>query len=346
MVPGKSYYDILEVAPTATADEIRRAFREAIARYHPDKVQHLGREFQVLAEARSAELTTAYRTLTDPRQRAEYDRALEQERLRAAAAAGGGGPDVMGATGAPVGSGAASPFGGAAGAPFTGGSGEPFAGGTGVGVTGVSVEGGADGGAAPCSAGAGASAPTWGTDGAVGSSPVGEARTSRGEPRRPADAPPPTLFEAERASRDALLGRAALGRFRRAAELELGRFDTPEVAGFDVACAAKARLFSRAQTPLVVARFVSRLDGAAVTQAASAAARAAGREAHGVCVFLLGARLGSRVEISAALADQRRRRSPARVSIVAVDVRDWQALVPPDAPQVATALVQRLKEGK
>ena len=33
----------------ASADEIKRAFRQQIARYHPDKVQHLGKEFQALA---------------------------------------------------------------------------------------------------------------------------------------------------------------------------------------------------------------------------------------------------------------------------------------------------------
>ncbi len=69
----KSYYDLLEVAPTATAEEIKHAFRQQIARYHPDKVQHLGAEFREMAAVRAAELTRAYRTLTDPRLRAEYD---------------------------------------------------------------------------------------------------------------------------------------------------------------------------------------------------------------------------------------------------------------------------------
>ena len=42
-MPSKNHYDVLEVAPRAPADEIKRAFRAQIARYHPDKVQHLGK---------------------------------------------------------------------------------------------------------------------------------------------------------------------------------------------------------------------------------------------------------------------------------------------------------------
>jgi curved DNA-binding protein CbpA len=54
---------------------VKRAFRMLIARYHPDKVQHLGQEFQAMAAERAAELTEAYRILSDDGRRAEYDRA-------------------------------------------------------------------------------------------------------------------------------------------------------------------------------------------------------------------------------------------------------------------------------
>jgi curved DNA-binding protein CbpA len=73
--PLKDYYRLLEIAPTATTDEVKRAFRLQIARYHPDKVQHLGQEFQAMAAERAAELTEAYRILSDDGRRAEYDRA-------------------------------------------------------------------------------------------------------------------------------------------------------------------------------------------------------------------------------------------------------------------------------
>jgi len=68
---------MLEVAPTATADEIKRAFRREIARYHPDKVHHLGREFQEIAAVKAAELTQAYRILGDDSLRADYDAQLK-----------------------------------------------------------------------------------------------------------------------------------------------------------------------------------------------------------------------------------------------------------------------------
>lgn len=73
-----NHYELLGVSPLATAEEIKRAFRHEISRYHPDKVQHLGREFQVLAADRAADLTRAYRVLTDPEARAAYDEELRR----------------------------------------------------------------------------------------------------------------------------------------------------------------------------------------------------------------------------------------------------------------------------
>jgi hypothetical protein len=72
-----SYYDMLDVAPTAPAEDIKRAFRREIAKYHPDKVQHLGREFQEIAAIKAAELTQAYKTLSDESLRADYDAQLK-----------------------------------------------------------------------------------------------------------------------------------------------------------------------------------------------------------------------------------------------------------------------------
>jgi curved DNA-binding protein CbpA len=71
----KNYYELLGVSPNAPQDEIKRAFRAQIARYHPDKVQHLGQEFQAMAADRAAELTEAYRILSHEGRRGEYDRA-------------------------------------------------------------------------------------------------------------------------------------------------------------------------------------------------------------------------------------------------------------------------------
>jgi curved DNA-binding protein CbpA len=70
----KNYYELLEIPPTSSSEEIKRAFRVQIARYHPDKVQHLGREFQAMAADRATELTEAYRILSDEERRADYDK--------------------------------------------------------------------------------------------------------------------------------------------------------------------------------------------------------------------------------------------------------------------------------
>lgn len=68
---------MLEVAPTATVDEIKRAFRREIAKYHPDKVQHLGHEFQEIAAVKAAEFTQAYKILSDDTLRGDYDAQLK-----------------------------------------------------------------------------------------------------------------------------------------------------------------------------------------------------------------------------------------------------------------------------
>jgi len=72
----KTHYELLGLDQTADADAIKKAFRREIARYHPDKVIHLGAEFQDMAATRAAELTVAYKTLSDPALREEYDSSI------------------------------------------------------------------------------------------------------------------------------------------------------------------------------------------------------------------------------------------------------------------------------
>ena len=79
MTSGQSYYDLLEVPGGAAEDEIKRAFRREIAKCHPDEVQHLGREFQDMAAAKTAALTQAYRTLTGPAGRGGTSRMKRDE---------------------------------------------------------------------------------------------------------------------------------------------------------------------------------------------------------------------------------------------------------------------------
>ena len=56
-------YTLLEVSPQASPEEIKAAYRRAVARYHPDKVAHLGQEFQELAHKKLLAIQEAYETL-------------------------------------------------------------------------------------------------------------------------------------------------------------------------------------------------------------------------------------------------------------------------------------------
>jgi curved DNA-binding protein CbpA len=72
----RTYYELLGIPATAAAEAIKSAFRKEIARCHPDKVHHLGPQFQEVASSRAAGLTAAYRILMDPAARAAYDTSL------------------------------------------------------------------------------------------------------------------------------------------------------------------------------------------------------------------------------------------------------------------------------
>ena len=55
---------VLGVRPGASRSEIKAAYRRAAQQYHPDKVSHLGREFQELAKQKFVEIQAAYDALT------------------------------------------------------------------------------------------------------------------------------------------------------------------------------------------------------------------------------------------------------------------------------------------
>jgi DnaJ-class molecular chaperone len=62
-------YEVLGVKPTATADEIRKAYRKLAKEFHPDL-----NPGKPAAEARFKAVATAYDLLSDPEKRARYDR--------------------------------------------------------------------------------------------------------------------------------------------------------------------------------------------------------------------------------------------------------------------------------
>ena len=56
-------YNVLGVNRGASIDEIKGAYRKLAAKYHPDKVEHLGDEFRVLADKKFKEIQEAYQEL-------------------------------------------------------------------------------------------------------------------------------------------------------------------------------------------------------------------------------------------------------------------------------------------
>jgi curved DNA-binding protein CbpA len=76
--PLKNYYEILGLDPSCSGEEIRHAFRQQVAKSHPDKVSHLSKQIQELATSRTTELTEAYRVLADETKRPAYDRRLKE----------------------------------------------------------------------------------------------------------------------------------------------------------------------------------------------------------------------------------------------------------------------------
>lgn len=55
-----SAYDILESTPSATDEEIKKAYRHLAVQYHPDKVAHLGEDIRKAATEKFQKLNAAY----------------------------------------------------------------------------------------------------------------------------------------------------------------------------------------------------------------------------------------------------------------------------------------------
>jgi preprotein translocase subunit Sec63 len=56
-------YEILDIEPTASREEIAKAYRKMAKKYHPDTVADLAPEFRELAEKRMKAINAAYELL-------------------------------------------------------------------------------------------------------------------------------------------------------------------------------------------------------------------------------------------------------------------------------------------
>jgi hypothetical protein len=273
----KTYYELLGVGPATPADDIKRAFRREIARYHPDKVQHLGPEFQEIAATRAAELTEAYRILMDPAERQKYDESLGAGAVQRPAPAGSGRPS----------------------------SSQP---------------------------------PRY-------SEAAPAAAHTAGSPSP--EAAPETLRQTRTIVTD-VVKKATLARLRDAVQAAAEPARPLTVTGFDAAYATKAKtgLFRKGDPAVrLLARIVPVVDRGALEEAWPLALRA-GEPGTTLCLLLMGATVAPSKELSAAVADLRRKSRHSGPVLVPVDFRDWEALFPPETPDVVRSLIQRLKQEK
>ncbi len=56
-------WQVLEIKPGASQEEIHAAYKVQLLKYHPDRVAHLGEEFQHLAYSKTLAIQQAYATL-------------------------------------------------------------------------------------------------------------------------------------------------------------------------------------------------------------------------------------------------------------------------------------------
>lgn len=60
-------YKILEIEPSASNDELKKAYRRMAMKYHPDKVSHLGNDFQKAAKDKFQKVSQAYENIKKER---------------------------------------------------------------------------------------------------------------------------------------------------------------------------------------------------------------------------------------------------------------------------------------
>ena len=97
---AKNYYEILGVEKTATADELKLAYRKLAKKYHPDMYVSASEQEKKDAEAKFKDVNHAYEVLSDPQKRAAYDTYGDENGPQAGAGFGGFSGFGNGGTGA------------------------------------------------------------------------------------------------------------------------------------------------------------------------------------------------------------------------------------------------------
>ena len=60
-------YKILEISPDVSNEELKKAYRKMAIKYHPDKVSHLGEDFQKMAKEKFQKVQEAYENIKKAR---------------------------------------------------------------------------------------------------------------------------------------------------------------------------------------------------------------------------------------------------------------------------------------
>lgn len=74
----QNYFELLQVTPSSTTEEIQSSYLSLAKRWHPDRLPSELRDLQPQCSAIFARISLAYDTLTNPERRAAYEHALER----------------------------------------------------------------------------------------------------------------------------------------------------------------------------------------------------------------------------------------------------------------------------
>ena len=69
----RDYYEVLGVPKDASESDIKKAYRKAAMKYHPDKFANSSEAEKKDAEEKFKEINEAYEILSDPQKKAAYD---------------------------------------------------------------------------------------------------------------------------------------------------------------------------------------------------------------------------------------------------------------------------------